>query len=261
LTLDLAPPSLVSLATPRPVARPHASYLTLARRVELSGPMVEDILRREKEKPFPPAIERRFQGDSVISNPACRDCRDALVSVSLGLTKGTLFSATADRYRVNVYDSWGDERPLYGIVVTGGWMPPGDSASYVRGRQMPEAARMTGLEFDANGCERGARAGPAGSSEPCERVLWVAGLVIADSAARDESTRYRTVIDAIAIVAPMRWTGDEYFERRFIRGARMLTRLELPGRVELFGAGLAFQRKQLADGRWTMDVLRLSLRD
>jgi len=60
------------------------------------------------------------------------------------------------------------------------------------------------------------------------------------------------VIGATARIGP-------YIEER-LTGARVIARTQLPGRVELLGPGLAYQRRQLAGGAWALDVYRLAVK-
>jgi hypothetical protein len=193
----------------------------------------------------------------VRSNAACRDCADVVVSVTpVGFYKGTVWTAIVDRYRLDLFDGWG-RRFHTSIAVKNSWLGIKDSAAYPPGRTLPEAPRITGIAFDQNGCYR-----PQDSWQrwqfgprPCERLLWVAGLTHADSTSRDESTRYSTVIDAVGLTAPYITMEDS-----FVQSARVVAQIRLPGRLELFGPGALYQRRQLPDGKWVIDVYLLAVR-
>lgn len=207
--------------------------------------------------PTPASPPSAFQVDSVRSNDACRDCGDVVLAVTpVAFWKGHVWTAIADRYRLDLFQSWG--RSIHtSIAVTNSWLTVQDSTAYPPGRRLPEVPRLTGLWFDLNGCTR-----PQDSwqrfqhaRKPCERLLWVAGLTLADSTSRDEATRYYTMIDALGITAP-----NSVSDYSFTLNTRIVARTRLPGRLELFGPGALYQRRQLPDGKWVIDVYLLAVR-
>ncbi len=205
-----------------------------------------------------------FARDSLASSNACRDCNDIVLSVSLEFSKGTLWTASADRYRINLFDYWGTSSTggnpwAQAIEVAASWLPTRDSSEYRRGRTLPEAPRITGLWFDQNGCTilmSAAERAALGRTD-CERRLWVSGLTIRDASASDEGARYRTVIDVVGATALRQLS---YASSLSVR-PRMIARVQLLGRVELFGAGLVYQHRALPNGGWALDVFRLSVVD
>jgi hypothetical protein len=233
-----------SVGVPAPSALPHPTFVALASFV---GPT-----------PLPRVpLSSVYRIDSVRSNEACRDCADVALSVTpVGFSKGTLWIALADRYRLDLLDGWG-KRLRASVTVTSPWLPTRDAAAYQPGRTLPEAPRITAIAFDQNGCTRPQETwqrvqfGP----NPCERLLWVAGLTYADSGSADESKRYYTVVDAVGITAPYVVTEASVFQ-----DARMVARTQLPGRLDLFGPGALYQRRQLPNGKWVIDVYLLGVR-
>lgn len=249
-----APVMGLPIATSRPASVPHRTFGTMKIRMD---PLDVDMKEFPDDHMRPAKEREQFEIDSVVSNPACRDCADLVVEVPHGFAKGAVWTATVDRYRINIYESFGKLLVL-AIEVTDGWLPSGASASFAAGRTLPETPRMTGLSFDARNCkdEGGGRlkfADPRRSTA-CERHLWVAGLTMADSTAREERQRYTTVVEVLGV------TGT-YLPRLGtpLDSARVITRTQMPGRVELFGPGLAYQHRALANGQWALDVFRLSV--
>jgi hypothetical protein len=244
LTMDTG--AAWSLVAPAPSPVPHRTFVATASFWNVGTPPA-------------PAFDLAgaYAVDSVRSNPACRDCADIAVAVTpVTYWKGTVWTAMSDRYRLDLYDGWGKKQRV-SIAVTNAWLPIRDSAAYTPGRMLPETPRITGLWFDLNGCARLSGSWSRWQAGPnaCERVLWVAGLTMADSTSHDDATRYVTVIDAIGITAPRNISGDP-----FIQSARIVARTRLPGRADLFAPGAVYQRRQAADGSWAIDVFLLAVR-
>ena len=243
----------------RPALTPHRVFATLRARWNPADPGPFGPLSAESQKLATTA--QQFAVDSVISSPLCRECDDLVLDVAFGLAKAALFAATADRYRIDLFYNWGKVF-AQSIEVTDGWLALGKPSAYAPGRTLPEAPRLTGLIFDNHSCtyasvfSRNRPPGTPARDTPCERRLWVAGLTFADTAARDESRRYATVVDVIGATA---WLGPRPEE--LFSAARVISRTRLPGRVELFGPGLAYEHRQLSNGGWAIDVYRLAVRE
>ncbi len=262
------PPGLrapVATTTPAPTA--HATFATWGMRADPARPGPFGAARPAA----PPRSIPEFELDSVVSNPACRDCRDLLVDGNFGFDKAAFWGATADEYRIDLFYS--TEGVLtQSIDVFGSWLPLGTAAAYPAGRVLPEAPRLMGLAFDQSGCGVPPQRVPAGDplrTVPCERRLWVSGLVFADSASADEQRRYATMIDVIGGSAPRIFApptpiaallcGCGPYTAYGLTDVRMITRTRLAGRMELLAPGLAYQHRQLANGDWTIDLYRLSV--
>jgi len=244
------------VAITRPLAAPHRSFATLHLRVDSSdaGPF----------SPVTPAASRpatradQFAADSVISNPSCRGCTDLVLDVAFGFEKGVVWTATTDRYRMDLFHGWG-KRLTQSVEIADSWLPLRSPMAYAPGRTLPEGPRLTALVFDRNVCTYSS--GPAPTAlprdTPCERYLWISGLTVADSSAIDERQRYSTVIDVVGVTASF---VPEPYDPQPLKGARVIARFRFAGRLEMFGPGLAYERRQLSDGSQSTNVYRLELK-
>ena len=235
----------------RPSSKPHRSFATLHLRVDSAdagpfSPVSEVSLR-------PVAPSEQFEVDSVISNPSCGGCSDLVLDVAFGLQKGAVWAATADRYRLNLFYTWG-KRFAQSVEVSDSWLPLRSPSAYKPGRTLPEEPRLTALVFDRNGCTYSSGLPPATPPRdtPCERYLWVSGLTFADSSAVEVHRRYSTVIDIVGVTT---WISPQPYQPMMT--ARVVARLRLPGHLVMFGPGLAYGRGQLSDGRQSTEVYRL----